>query len=162
MHIATTGTVAGNALKSGAKTMVMATVQRERGSLSEKDVTAGGMRVEAEGGSVKIRKKKTKEDTLLASNQGPDEPVYPRPRDASYFFFSLLLPPSVSFLFLPSHSPSFSFCPPPSPTPTPPDSNGPIDPSFHLSAGFSQVSEARDAQKSRLGWTRFKTLTLLS
>lgn len=112
----------------------------------EKDATAGGMRVEG-----KRKDKEKKEDTLLASNQGPDEPVYPRSRDA-YFFFNLLFPPGVSFLFLSSLSPPAPF----------PDPNGPVDPSFHLPAGSSQVSEARDAQKSRLGWTRFKIFTLLS
>lgn len=50
----------------------------------EKDATAGGMRVEAEG--KRKDKEKTKEDTLLASNQGPDEPVYPRPRRILFFF----------------------------------------------------------------------------
>lgn len=64
----------------------------------EKDATAGGMRVEAEG---KRKDKEKKEDTLLASNQGPDEPVYPRSRDA-YFFFSLLFPQAYpSFFSLP-------------------------------------------------------------
>lgn len=66
----------------------------------EKDATADGMRVEAQG--KRKDKEKTKEDTLLASNQGPDEPVYPRPRDASYFFFQPPFSPGVSFLFLPS------------------------------------------------------------
>jgi len=36
MYIATTGTVAGNALKSGAKLTTMATARRERSSSSGK------------------------------------------------------------------------------------------------------------------------------
>ena len=102
----------------------------------EKDATAGGMRIVAEG--KRKDKEKTKEDTLLASNQGPDEPVYPVRGMRRIFFFNLLFPPSVSFLFRPPLSSLSS-----SPTPL-----APFDPSFHLSVESSQVSKARDAQKS--------------
>lgn len=57
---------------------------RQRGDDDEK-------RVKREGRAEKWRKKK--EDTLFASNQGPDEPVYPvRGMRLSFFFSTPFFP----------------------------------------------------------------------
>lgn len=145
MYIATTGTVAGNALKSGVKPMAMATVRRE--VLSEwkrtlRRVGCGSWR----RGSVKIKKKRRRIHSWL---QIKDQTNRSTPSAGCVVFF-----------FQPPFSPEriLPFSPSPFTPSLRPDPIGPFDSSFHLPVGSSQVSKARDAQKSRLGWTRFKTL----
>lgn len=135
---ATTGTVAGNALKSGAKTIAM---ERQEGSFRNGKGRAGWDTGRGAKGSVKMKEKEG--GYSLGFKSRTRRTGLPHPRDASHFF---------RFLFAPGRILPFSpFLPVPlslSPSPWSDPFWPPLGPSFLLPAKSSQVSEARAIRKS--------------
>lgn len=118
MHIATTGTVAGNALKSGAKTMVMATVQRERGSLG-KGRHGGRDAGRGRRGKRKDKEKKNEEGYSLGFKSRTRRTGLPPSAGCVVFFFQPSSSPKCILPFSPFPFALLLFLPSPLPHPPP-------------------------------------------